>query len=135
MNPEIYKGVPVPDGLWPNGYTSEASWWMRGVRSAVNIVRPLLDALTGGEACTPEDNGWCGTHKADKLGEVCAVTAAREFLEASAPEAVWRSTTVIDPYLYWCLDHRPALAVTRVELKNIHPSVEIQCVQCGRAAR
>lgn len=135
MNPEIYKGVPVPDGLRSNWDTHEASWWMRGVRSAVNTVRPLLDALTDGEACILDHHGYCQTHWGGEVDGRCAVTTAREFLEASAPEAVWRSTTVIDPYLYWCLDHRPALAVTRVELKDIHPSVEIQCVQCGRAAR
>lgn len=135
MNPETYKGVPVPDGLRPDWYTSEASWWMRGVRSAVNIVRPLLKELADEAACRFDPHGYCQTHWGLGAEGVCVNGEAREFLEASGPEAVWRSTIVIDPYLYWCLDHRPALAVTRVRLFDIHPSVEIQCVQCGRAAR
>lgn len=135
MNPEIYKGVPVPDGLRPNWDTHEAYWWKRGVQAAVNTVRPILEGQTDDEPCTLDHHGYCQTHWSGEVDERCAVAAAREFLEASAPEAVWQSTAVIGPCLYWCLDHRPALAVTRVELEDIHPSVEIQCVQCGRAAR
>ena len=66
---------------------------------------------------------------------MCVNGEAREFLAEAAPEEVWRSTVVIDPYLYWCIPHRPALAVTRVRLADIHPLVEIQCVQCGRSPR
>lgn len=135
MNGETYKGVPVPEGLSPNWETSEASWWMWGVRSAVDALRPLLEALTDDEPCTLDHHGYCQTHWGGEVDGKCGVAAAREFLRESAPAAVWRSTTVNDPHLYWCLNHRPALAVTEVRLADIHPSVEVQCVQCGRAAR
>lgn len=135
MSGSTYKGVPVPEGLIPNWDASEASWWMRGVQAAVDTVRPLLEDLLDSEACALDPSGVCQTHWGNLLGGECPVVVAREFLEASGPEAVWRSTVVIDPYLYWCLVHRPALAVTEVRLADIHPSVEIQCVQCGRSAR
>ena len=135
MNPEIYKGVPVPDGLRPAWDQVEAAWWMRGVQKTLDTVRPLLEALIDDEPCTVDHHGYCQTHWGGEVDGRCEVAAAREFLRESAPVAVWRSTIINDPHLYWCLNHRPALAVTEVRLADIHPSVEVQCVQCGRAAR
>lgn len=135
MNGETYKGVPVPDGMRPNWNTPEAFWWMRGVQAALDIAVPLLDALVDEGACRFDRHGYCQEHWGLGAEGACVNEEVREFLAETAPEEVWRSTAVTDPCLYWCIPHRPALAVTRVRLSDIHPSVEIQCVQCGRAAR
>lgn len=136
MSAETYKGVRVPKGLRPNWDTFEAGWWRKGVDAVLDTVRPLLEAVTDDVPCRTQDkDGRCWTHGSRSVDGRCVMIVIREFLTESAQEEVWRSTIVIDPYLYWCLNHRPALAVTRVRLADIHPAVEIQCVQCGRSAR
>lgn len=135
MSGEMYRGVPVPDGMRPNGDTVEAAWWRWGVQDATGRVLPLLEALTDDDACALGHHGYCQVHGGGAVDGRCANAAAREFLAGAVPGEVWRSTFVIDPYLYWCIPHRPALAVIRVRVADIHPSVEIQCVQCGKAAR
>ena len=61
--------------------------------------------------------------------------AAEAAQEAAGPEWVWRATIVVEPYLYWCPEHRPAVAVAKTVLADVHPSVTIECVQCGRRIR
>lgn len=129
-----YKGVPLPETLRVNLGTSEERWWRRGVDAALAVAVPVVGNLVDDEPCERDHHGYCQTHWGGATTE-CANAVGLEFLEAAGPEWVWRATIVVEPYLYWCPEHRPAVAVAKTVLADVHPSVTIECVQCGRRIR
>lgn len=127
---EVYRGVDVPDVLVPNEW--ELKHFKQGVDAALAVTVPLLEIFED-DPCGTYGEGRCVVHTYP--GDVCPYGEVQDFLRrAAGEEQVWRAT-VADPYLYWCLDHRPFIAVAPVLLRDVHPSVPIACVQCGRAIR
>lgn len=130
-----YRGVPVPERFPPNAW--ELKHWKQGVDAALDVAAPLLDNLTDDEPCSLDHHGYCQTHWGGAVTE-CANRLAEEFLaQAALPETVWRwfgpGTGPVD--LYWCKDHRPAVAVQEVPVSEIHPSGPLHCTHCGKAVR
>lgn len=125
-----YRGIPLPTGRTMNA--SELSQWKKGADAVLDVVRPMLDAVTYDTPCSLDHHGYCQEHGHLEEGP-CPDGTARLFLEASSLDAfVWRKGHAF----YWCAGHRPAgTSTTRETIASIHPSVPLVCTHCGRAVR
>lgn len=127
----IYRGVPVP-ALLPDEW--EQTWWKRGADAALAVALPIVNGLYYETPCSLDHHGYCQEHGHLDEGPCPDGEAQKLLAQAALPPTVWRAT-IADPHLYWCKDHRPAIAVREVPLSEIHPSVIIQCTHCGVTVR
>ncbi len=123
---ETYRGVPLPADAPEHSLMRGA--FKLGVLAALEVAVPLLEAYVNDEPCALNHHGYCQNHGLSEAP--CINTRSKEFLRAAGPEMVWRST-VTAPGLFWCYEHRPALAVVLQPLDELE-GLTAECVQCGR---
>lgn len=131
-----YRGVALPQ-IYGRMNITEQTWWKRGADAALAVAVPLIDDLYNDTPCSLDHHGYCQEHGHLDEGPCPDGEAQKLLEEASLPPTVWRALIGTGDMTdwYWCKDHRPAVSVVETPVSEIHPSVTLQCVQCGKAVR